>query len=113
MATVPAIAEHIAIVPGVCGGKAHIAGHRIAVEDIAIWHERMGMSPDEIVFHYPTITLADVYSALAYYYDHLEEIRQQIQEDEAFAREMQAKIPSILQQKLRDQNATNDSVSHG
>lgn len=108
MATVPAIAEHIAIIPGVCGGKAHIAGHRIAVEDIAIWHERMGMSPDEIVLHHPTITLADVYASLAYYFDHLEEIGQQIQNDEAFARDMQAKTPSILQQKLKKQNASND-----
>jgi uncharacterized protein (DUF433 family) len=111
MATVPAIAEHIAITPGICGGKAHIAGHRIAVEDIAVWHERMGMSPDEIVLHYPSITLADVYAALAYYFDHLEEIRQQIQEDEAFAKEMQSKTPSILQQKLRKRNASNDSIS--
>ena len=81
-----------------CGGKPRIAGHRIRVEDIVIWHERMGMLPDEIVYHYPTITLADVYAALAYYFDHLEEIRQQIREDEVFALEMKAKTPSILQQ---------------
>lgn len=104
MATVPVIAEHIENTPGVCGGKPRIAGHRIRVEDIAIWHEQMGMSPDEIVYYYPTITLADVYAALAYYYNHLEEIRQQIQEDEAEALEMKAKTPSILQQKLRERN---------
>ena len=39
------------------------------VEDVAIWHERMGMSPDEIVSSYPTITLSDVHAALAYYYE--------------------------------------------
>lgn len=113
MAIVPVIAEHIEITPGVCGGKPRIAGHRIRVEDIAIWHERMGMSPDEIVYHYPTITLADVYAALAYYYDHLEEIRQQIQEDEAEALEMKAKTPSLLQQRLRARNVTNDSIPFG
>ena len=62
----------------------------------------MGMSPDEIVSQYPSITLSDVYAALAYYHDRFEEIRQQIQEDEAFAKELQAKTPSLVQQKLKD-----------
>lgn len=102
---VSVISEHIEITPGVCGGKPRIAGHRIKVEDIVICHERMGLSPDEIVSQYLTITLADVYAALAYYHDHFEEIRQQIQEDEEFAREMQQKTPSLVQQKLKQQNA--------
>ncbi|HAX80051.1 MAG TPA: hypothetical protein DCY88_30505 [Cyanobacteria bacterium UBA11372] len=87
-----------------CGGKPRIAGHRIKVQDIVIWHERMGMSPDEIVYHYPSINLADVYAALAYYYDHMQEIRQQIEEGEAFAREMEAKTPCLVQQKLRNRH---------
>ncbi|NJL67717.1 MAG: DUF433 domain-containing protein [Oscillatoriales cyanobacterium RU_3_3] len=98
------ISEHIEITPGVCGGKPRIAGHRIRVQDVVVWHEQMGMSPDEIVSRYPTITLADVYAALTYYHDHLEEIRQQIRESEAFVKELQAKIPSKVQQKLRGQN---------
>ena len=96
------ITEHIEITPGVCGGKPRIAGHRIKVQDIAIWHERMGMSPDEIVSNYPSITLSDVYAALAYYHDHLEEIRQQIKEDEQYAQDLQAKTPSLVKQKLKD-----------
>lgn len=96
----PVIAEHIEITPGICGGKPRIAGHRIRVSDIVIFHERMGLSPDEILLHYPTITLADVYSALAYYYDHLEEIRQQIQDDEAFAATVKAQMSSRVQSKL-------------
>ncbi|NEO28290.1 MAG: DUF433 domain-containing protein, partial [Kamptonema sp. SIO4C4] len=51
--------------PEICGGKPCIAGHRIRVQDIVIWHEQMGLSPDEIVSRHPTITLADVYAALA------------------------------------------------
>jgi len=101
MSSIPVITEHIEITPGICGGKPRISGHRIKVEDVVIWHERMGMSPDEIVDRYPTLTLSDVYAALAYYHDHLEEIRQQIREDETFASEMKAKTPSILQQKLK------------
>ncbi|MBI3281374.1 MAG: DUF433 domain-containing protein [Acidobacteria bacterium] len=44
--------------PGVCGGKACIAGHRVRVLDIVVWHEHQGMTPDEIVSHVPTISLA-------------------------------------------------------
>ncbi len=35
-----------------------------------------------------------------YYHDHFEEIRKQMQEDIEFAKEMQAKTPSLVQQKL-------------
>lgn len=98
------ISEHIEITPGVCGGKPRIAGHRIKVQDIVIWYEEMGISPDEILYHYPSITLADVYAALAYYHDHREEIRCQIRADEAFAREMQAQTTSLLQEKLKQKN---------
>lgn len=102
--------EPIEMTPGICGGKPRIAGHRIRVQDVVIWHERMGLSPDEIVSQYPSITLADVYAALAYYHDHLEEIRQQIWEGEDSARELQAQTPSILQEKLRNRNVGNDSI---
>ncbi len=37
--------EHIQIVHGAGGPKARIAGHRIRVQDVAIWHEKLGMSP--------------------------------------------------------------------
>jgi uncharacterized protein (DUF433 family) len=102
------ISEHIQITPGVCGGKPRIAGHRIRVQDIVIWYEHLNMSPDEIIYHHPSITLADVHAALAYYYDHLEEIRQQIRESEAFAIQMAAETPSILQRKLKERNVRAD-----
>ena len=104
MSKISVISEHIEITPDVCGGKPRLSGHRIRVQDIVIWHERMGLSPDEIVYHYPSITLADVYAALAYYHDHLDDIRQQIAEGEAFVKEVQAETPSILQQKLKSRN---------
>lgn len=104
MPQLPVIAEHIEITPGTCGGKPRIAGHRIKVQDIVIWHEKMGMSPDEIVSSYSTINLSDVYAALAYYHDHLEEIRQHINEDEEYIKELRANTSSLVQQKLRDSN---------
>ncbi len=102
MSQLPVITEHIEINPDVCGGEPHISGHRIKVQDIVIWHEKMAMSPDEIVSQYPSITLSDVYAALAYYHDHLKEIREQIEANEAFARELKIETPSLVQQKLQD-----------
>jgi len=40
--------QRIVQTPGVCGGKPRIDGHRITVQNVAIWHERLGRSADEI-----------------------------------------------------------------
>ena len=102
------IISHIEITPGICGGKPRIAGHRIRVEDIVVCHERLGLSPDEIVSQYPSISLADVYAALSYYHDNFAEIGRQMEDDEIFAREMQSKTLSLVQQKLNKLKSIND-----
>jgi hypothetical protein len=57
----------------------------------------MGMSPDEIVRSYPSITLSDVHAALADYYENREWIDAEISEGERFVEEMRAKAgPSRL-----------------
>ena len=107
---------HIVRTAGVCGGKPRIEGHRIKVEHIAVCHERMGMSPDEIVTSHPTITLAQVYAALAYYYDHKQEIDADIEEGKRFVEELKAKSPPSKLQKLlesRKANAPDDSLPPG
>jgi uncharacterized protein (DUF433 family) len=93
------IASHIEVTPGVAGGKPRIAGHRITVQNIVIWHERLGLSADEIATEY-ALSLADVYAALAYYYDHREEIDRAIREDEEFIAELRRRTPSPLSTKL-------------
>jgi len=108
-------ADRVRIVstPGTCGGRPRIDGHRITVEDVAIWHERMGMSPDEIVSAYPSITRSDVHAALAYYYENREQIDADILERERFVAEIKAKSgPGPLEEKLgrRIADAENDSL---
>jgi uncharacterized protein (DUF433 family) len=106
--------EHIEITPGVCGGKPRIAGHRITVQNVVVWHEQMGMSPDEIAATYPGITLADVHAALAYYHDHRDEILARMKADEEFVEEMRAKSPpSRLQQILAERHAENATIAPG
>ena len=63
---VPIVGEFIGVKPGFCGGKPHILGHSIKVQHFAVWHERMGMAPQEIVVNYPSLSLAAVFAALAY-----------------------------------------------
>ncbi|HUQ94658.1 MAG TPA: DUF433 domain-containing protein [Bryobacteraceae bacterium] len=86
--------------PGTCGGRARIGGHRVRVQDIVIWHEHQGMTPDEIVSQIPSITLADVHSALAYYFDHVQEIQEEMRGDRAYAEEFRRNHPSLLDEKL-------------
>ena len=96
--------KHIEITPGIVGGKPRIAGHRITVENIVIWHERMGKCADEIATEY-NLSLADVYAALAYYFDHRAEIDQSMEEGEAFVEELRQRTPSKLLEKLSTSNA--------
>ena len=102
--------NHIAIVQNMCGGKPHIKGHRIRVQDVAIWYEKMDMTPDEIIFHYPTITLSDVHAALAYYFDHREEIEQDIREGKIFIEEFKKEHSSPLQEKLNGTREQADPI---
>jgi uncharacterized protein (DUF433 family) len=92
--------EHIMKTPGVCGGRACIAGHRIRVMDVVVWHEMRGYSADEVVDMFPGITLADVHAALAYYFDNRAEIEADFRKDEECARFAEANYPSKLREKL-------------
>ncbi len=94
------IGEHIEVVDGPSGPKPRIAGHRIRVQDVVIWHEKLGMSPDEIVHENPTIGLADVHAALAYYWDHRAEIEGAIANERAFVMEFRRKYRGPLREKL-------------
>lgn len=88
-------AAHITQDPAICGGKPCIAGRRIRVQDIYVWHEVVGMSADEIAASYD-LNLAQVYAALTYYFEHAREIQADIAASESLVAEMQAKYPSKL-----------------
>jgi uncharacterized protein (DUF433 family) len=92
--------EHVKITPGIGGGKPHIAGHRIRVMDIVLWHNKLGWSPDEIVSQFPQLMLADVYAALTYYWDHKKEIEMEIRRAEEVEAKARSRHPSKLMEKL-------------
>ena len=70
------------------------------MQNIVIWHEFMGKSVDEIATEY-RLSLADVYAALAYYFDHQAEIAHSIQADELFVAAQRQQMPSLVQAKLQ------------
>jgi len=96
---IDAYGDHIESDPAIAGGKPRLAGHRITVQNIVIWHERLGMGADEISAEYD-LPLAGVYAALAYYFDHREAIDRSIEQDAMFVAELRGKTPSALREKL-------------
>ena len=89
-------------------GKPCITGTRIAVIDIAIWHNQMGM-PLELIAAKFNLPLAGVYAAMAYYYDNRAEIDRRQQEESATADQIRAdQGPTKLDQLLarRDMGST-------
>lgn len=96
------IMQHITKTPGVCGGRPCIAGHRIRVQDIVVLHEMHGLSPKEIIDEYPGITLADVYAAMTYYYDHEDEIKEEFRQDDELYEWVKANIPSKIPPEIRE-----------
>jgi uncharacterized protein (DUF433 family) len=110
----PVMTEYIGVKPGYCGGKPHLLGHRIKVQHIAIWHERMGMSPEEIIANHEGLSLSAVYAALAYYHAHRAEIDADIAADEQFIAEMKAKSgPVPLRQTPAQSHAPDASLPPG
>lgn len=74
------MSDRIVSTPDTLGGKPRIAGHRIAVLDVAIWHHRMGMSVATIAEKWEPDE-ADVIAALAYYDQHRAAIDAREEED--------------------------------
>ena len=99
------LTKHIEKTPGVCGGRACIAGHRVRVQDIVAWHEKRGYSPDEIVDLFPGVTLADVYAALTYYFDNRQEIEDEFSKADERADWVKLNIPSKIPAALRERHS--------
>ena len=64
----------------ILGGEPIIKGTRISVRDV-VENWRLGLSPEEIVIHFPHLTLAQVFDALSYYSDNQEEINAYIEQN--------------------------------
>lgn len=91
--------RYIETTEGIRSGKPCIAGTRITVADVATMYLRMGQSLEEIAGKYQ-LPLAAVYTSMAFYFEHREEIDRRTEEANAFADSDRANQPSLLQEKL-------------
>lgn len=97
---IPTDIKYIVTDPEIYGGRPIIAGHRIAVIDVAVW-TKQGMTSEQIAAEFP-LTLAQIHAALAYYYDHREELDKQLSEDEARLATYAAQDHSPIMERLRE-----------
>jgi uncharacterized protein (DUF433 family) len=102
--------NHIESSDDVCGGRPRIVGTRIRVQDVYVWHELQGQSPEEIVTSFPQLSLAAVHAALAYYHDHREAIEQEVRAERAEADQMKVGQPSKLLQRLAGQDVNPPAI---
>lgn len=62
-----------------------VAGTTMKVVEIVLSQRAYGWSPEEIHFQYPHLSMSQIYSALAYYWDHRSEMDIDIQRRFDFA----------------------------
>jgi uncharacterized protein (DUF433 family) len=91
---------HIVKEPGYCGGKAAIGKTRVRVNNV-VWLHKEGLTPAQILEHYPDLSLAQVHAALAYYYDHVEEIESELAREEDAAADFERRKAEVLAQRSR------------
>ena len=79
----------------------YIAGSTMKVVELVTSHFTYGWSPAELHFQYPHISLSQIHSALAYYWDHRAEIDTDIQRRLELAQTLKMASPSPIAAKLR------------
>jgi uncharacterized protein (DUF433 family) len=77
-------------------GSIRITGSRVPIDSI-LHHFKLGSVPEQIIYMFEGLRLADIYGVIAYYLSHQDAV-------EAYLRERQAKEDSVLQQLESDPN---------
>lgn len=85
-------------------GTPIIAGTTMKVVELVMAQMAHGWSPEELHFQHPYLTLGQIHSALAYYWDHKEELDADIERRWQYAEEARRKTgPSPLAARFRSQ----------
>jgi uncharacterized protein (DUF433 family) len=83
-------------------GEAWIVGANTKVAEVILDKMAYGWSPEEMHFQHPHLSLAQIHSALAYYYDNREKLDAQIERDYQEAAVLMPRLSSPAhRQKLR------------
>jgi uncharacterized protein (DUF433 family) len=74
--------------PGICGGRLRIDGTRVTVNQIVTQYKR-GESAEEIVRHFPHVSLGQIYAALAYYHSNQSQVEKDLADEQAEAERLE------------------------
>ena len=79
--------------PGVCGGRPRIAGTRVPVHRVAGYY-RLGYAPEEIREFLTSLTLPQIYAALAHALANPEETEQSLRDEEIAVDHLTSQSPA-------------------
>jgi uncharacterized protein (DUF433 family) len=74
-------------------GTLYVAGSRVSFQSI-VYHYELGASVEQLAQKFPVLKLADIYSAIAYYLNHRDAVKDYLRQREALDDEAQEKIES-------------------
>ncbi len=94
------------------GSPARLESHpRTRVAMIVMDYLGRGLGPEDIVRHYPYLTLAEVHAAMTYYHDNQQEIDAEIQSElSQLNNTPDANSGSAVWQKLKAKGVTQSSA---
>jgi uncharacterized protein (DUF433 family) len=79
-----------------------IVGTTMKVVELVLDHLAYGWSPEELHFQHPDLTLGQIHSALAYYWDHKAELDHDIEQRLQAVDQLQQTMPSTsLAERLK------------
>jgi uncharacterized protein (DUF433 family) len=97
---------HIVRIEGVQGGEPLIRGVYVTVRGIVEMTARLGQTPEQLAKEYsPRLSLAQIYDALSYYYDHPLEIETYIREHQAALKRVTKLSREIARQRKHRKSA--------
>src|SRR6185503_18329366 len=83
-------------------GRPIIVGTKTKIIEVVMAQMAHGWSPEEIHFQYPYLSMGQIHSALAYYWDHKVELDAAIERSYEYAETMRRQAgPSKLAARLR------------
>lgn len=91
--------KHVALTDA---GVPVIEGTRFKIERLVAERRAHGSSAEELQFQHPQLTLAQIYSALAYYEDHRDEIDARLRDGDARADALEPRLDAAdLKDRIR------------
>jgi len=84
-------------------GTIRIKGSRVSLDSV-IHHFKLGATAEQIVQSFPSLSLGDVYSSIAYYLTHRQEIEEYLQEQKQRPMLFKSNWSLVLTTKPRSPN---------